>query len=142
MSNTQVINQNGIPGPNAPAFYAGTAQTTGANTANINTTIPLPIANSTMSLRANIAGYDKTSNLCAGGALLASVRNTAGVITIIQHEDLTENNDDAISDWDANVVNVGTNLFLQMTGTAKLPGPDVINWTAIIDVVVATAAQA
>lgn len=142
MSNTQVIFQNGAPSPIGPSFYTGTAQTTGASTANINTTIPLPTANSTMSIRANIAGYDKTSNLCTGGALLASVRNTAGTITIIQHEDLTENNDDAVSDWDANIVNTGTNLFLQVTGTAKTPGSDVINWTAIIDVVIATAAQA
>jgi hypothetical protein len=142
MSNTHSINPNGIPGPNAPTFYAGTAQTTGNATANINVLIPLPVSNSSMSLRAHLTGYDKTSNLCVGGELIASVRNTAGAITIIANEDLTRNNDNAVSDFNVDLVNTGTNIQVRVTGTGKAPGSDVINWTAIIDTVVATAAQA
>jgi hypothetical protein len=142
MSNTQVIFQNGAPSPIGPTFFTGTAQTTGATTANINTLIPLPTANSTVSIRVNIAGYDKTANLCLGGELIASVRNTAGVLTILNNEDLTKNNDNPLSDWTSKLVNTGTNVQIQVKGTGSGGGADVINWTVVADIVIATAAQA
>lgn len=114
----------------------GTATTTGNATANINVTIPVP-TNSTISVRANIAGWDGTSNLGVGGELLASARNVAGIVTIISTPDRTINFDAAINDANWTLIASGTNVLVQVKGTAKVPGSDIINWRAVIETVIA-----
>ncbi len=117
-------------------FLTGTATTTGFTTANINVNIPIP-TNSTTSIRANIAGYDSTpvTPLATGGELIGLAKNISGVVTIVGVPDRTKNNDAALSDTNWTLVVSGTNVLVQVTGTANAPGSDVINWRAIIDLV-------
>lgn len=116
----------------------GTAQTIGTSTANINVNVPLPVTNSAVSLRANISGYAKSSGLAVGGELIASMINVAGVLSVIGIPDLAKNNSVALAAWSATITSSGTNVIIQVTGVATYT----INWTAIIDYVIATEAQA
>jgi len=116
----------------------GTAQTVNAGTANISVNIPVATSNSVVSIRANLAGYAKTSGLAIGGELIGAVRNVGGVLTVIGTPDLTRNNDGALATWNATLVTSGTNAQVQVQGVNTFT----INWTAIIDSVTATQAQA
>jgi hypothetical protein len=123
-------------------FLTGTANTTGNATANIPANIPLPVSNSSVSVRANITGYDVTSNLACALELIGGYRNVAGVLTPLGTPDLTRNNDPALVDCSATLVNpAGTNVQVQVKGTNSNGGADMMKWTAIIDYVIATAAQ-
>jgi hypothetical protein len=144
-NNINVIGANGItvagnPGTSTltisptEVVLSGTATTTGATTANINVSIPVP-TNSTVSVRANIVGYDSTSNLGVGGEMLASVKNVGGVLSIVGVPDRTKNNDTALNDTSWTLITSGTNALVQVTGTASGGGSDVINWRANIDIV-------
>jgi hypothetical protein len=112
----------------------GTATTTGATTANINVDIPVS-SNSIVSVRANIAGYDSTAMLGVGGEMLASVKNVAGVLSIVGVPDRTKNSDTALNDTSWTLITSGTNALIQVTGTGSGGGSDVINWRANIDIV-------
>jgi hypothetical protein len=119
-------------------FLSGTAQTVNAGTANINVNVPVPISDSVVNIRANIAGYAKAAGLAIGGELIGAVRNVGGVLTVIGTPDLTKNNDVTLSAWSANLVVSGTNALVQVTGVNTFT----INWKAIIDFVTATESQA
>jgi hypothetical protein len=116
--------------------YTGTATTTGAASANISTPIPVP-TNSTISIRANIAGIDTTAspNLSVGGELIGVAKNLSGTITLIGTPDKTKISDPAISDANWTLSASGTNVLVTVVGTANGGGSEVINWRAIIDVV-------
>ena len=116
----------------------GTAQTTNNSTANINVNIPVSTSNSVVNIRANIAGYAKSSGIAVGGELIGAVRNVGGTLTVITETDLTKNNDTALSGWSATLTTSGTNALVQVQGVNTYT----INWTAIIDYVTATEAQA
>ena len=119
-------------------MMTGTAQTIGATNANLTPVIALATSNSVANIRANIAGYAKTAGLALGGEIIGAVRNVGGVLTILQTSDLTQNNDSLLSPWTASFSLSGTNIQVQVTGVATYT----INWTGVIDVVIATEAQA
>ena len=77
-------------------FLKGTAQTIGATTANINVNIPVPVSDSVVSIRANIAGYAKTAGLAIGGELIGAVKNVGGTLTVVGIPDVTKNNDTSL----------------------------------------------
>jgi hypothetical protein len=123
-------------------FLMGTATTTGAATAIISNggpvDIPLATAGSAASVRVNLVGYDKTAGLAVGGELIGLVRNVAGTLTVV-NVDITQNDDDEDHDVAWTLVTSGTNIQVQVTGTANATPPgtgsDVIDWSAIIDYV-------
>lgn len=116
----------------------GTCQTINAGTATFNVNVPVPTSDSVVNIRSNMAGYAKAAGEAVGGELIGAVRNVGGVLTVIGTPDLTKNNDIALSAWSATLTTVGTNALVQVTGVAGFT----INWTAIIDFVIATEAQA
>ncbi len=115
-----------------------TCQTINAGTATFNVNIPIPTSNSSASIRANMAGYAKTAGTAIGGELIGAVRNVGGVLTVIGTPDLTRNNDVSLSAWNCTLTVSGTNALVQVTGVAGVT----INWTAIIDFIIATEGQA
>lgn len=108
-----------------------TTTTTGATTSNIGPAIPVA-TNSATTVRADIVGFDKTANLAVGGELIGLARNVAGTVTIVGVPDSTKNNDAALHDCSWTLVTSGTNVFVQVTGTANGGGADVIDWSASI----------
>jgi len=119
-------------------FLSGTAQTVDAGSSTFTSVVPVPTSNSVVNIRANIAGYAKASGVAIGAELIGAVRNVAGSLTVIQDVEVTRNNDAALSSWSATFTISGTNVLIQVTGVAAFT----INWTAIIDYVTATEAQA
>ena len=119
----------------ADTLLTGTATTTGHTNSVINVNIPLPLSNSAISVRANIVGYDLTANLSVGGELIGLVRNVGGVLTVV-NVDVTQNDDMAVHDATWTLVTSGTNVQVQVTGTANGGGADVIHWTSVIDYVI------
>lgn len=116
----------------------GTAQTVNAGTANINVNIPLATSNSSVNVRANIVGYAKGAGLALGGEIIGVVSNVGAVLTVIQVPEITKNNSSLLTSWSATLITSGTNVLVQVTGVLGYT----INWTAIIDSVTATEAQA
>ncbi len=119
-------------------FLSGTAQTVNAGNATFTSVVPVPISNSVVNIRANIAGYAKSSEIAIGAELIGAVRNVGAVLQIIQDVEVTRNNDASLAAWSATFTTSGTNVLIQVTGVAGFT----INWTAIIDYVTATEAQA
>ncbi len=117
---------------------SGTAQTVNASTANISVSVPVATSDSVVNIRANITGYAKTAGLAVGGELIGAVKNVAGVLTVVQEPEITQNNDALLAAWAATFVVSGTNAFIRVTGVLGYT----MNWTAIIDYVTATEAQA
>jgi hypothetical protein len=103
--------------------------TTGHTSANIGPAIPVA-TNSAITVRSDIVGFDKTANLAVGGELIGLARNIAGVVTIVGVPDSTKNNDPALHDCSWTLIASGTNIFVQVTGTANGGGVDVIDWVA------------
>jgi hypothetical protein len=108
-----------------------TATTTGMTTANIGPAIPVA-TNSAINIRADLVGFDKTANLATGGELIGLAKNIAGTVTIVGVPDTTKNNDTGLHDTSWTLVTSGTNVFVQVTGTANGGGADVIDWVASI----------
>ena len=119
-------------------LLTGTATTTGAATALINASPPIPIVvpnNSCVSVRANIAGFDTTSGLAVGGEIIGLAKNVSGTVTIVATPDRTKNSDMPLSDVTWTLVVSGGNVFIQVSGTASGAGSDIIQWRAVIDTV-------
>jgi len=117
-------------------FQTGTATTTDGVTYvpfSITANIPLPIPNTVVSIRANLAGIDIINGIAIGGELIGAAKNIAGVVTIVGIPDLTRNNDVALSAWTADLGVSGTNVQVQVRGVTG----HTIQWRTNLDYVIA-----
>lgn len=110
--------------------YTGTATTVGAVNAVLNINIPVA-TNSCMSVRANIVAYDSANGLGAGGEMLATIRNVAGVLTVVGVPDKTVNSDGALVAVSWTLISSGTNAQVQVTGVAG----HTLDWKGNIDII-------
>lgn len=109
--------------------YSGTATTSdgGGQTANLNTTIPVPTS-STVSISVNMSGYS-TGVVGLGGNMTATAINNAGVVTIIASPIIHLNLSATLIGATFTAVVSGTNVLIQCTGKAG----NTINWKGIIE---------
>jgi hypothetical protein len=115
------------------SVLTGTATTVGATTANINVLIPAPTSNSTVNIRASVAGYDQTTGLAVGAEMIGTVVNNAGVVHVIGTPDVTKNNDLGLALTNVDLSVSGTNVQVRVLGVAG----KTIQWRAVIDAVTA-----
>ena len=97
--------------------YSGTATTVGATTTVLNVNVPVS-ANSAMSFRVNIVGYDAANGLGLGGELLAAMKNVAGVLTVVGVPDRTVNADAALVGSTFSLTSSGSNAQISVSGVA------------------------
>jgi hypothetical protein len=111
-------------------FNTGTNTTLGIATSTILTLTPTD--NDTITYQVLISGYDSTANLGVGGQIVATVRKTAGVVTVLGTPDVIKNGDPltggiAMNASTFTMTASGGNVLV----TATSASTNTVTWTAI-----------
>lgn len=138
---TGSVSVSGNPGTSTLTISINDNIVTGTATTSDGTTyvsftssanIPLPTSSTCVSIRANLSGMDVANGLSIGGEIIGLAKNLAGVVSIVEPIDITQNNDTALSAWTAQLVASGTNVQVQVRGVAA----HTIQWRIVIDYVI------
>lgn len=136
-NNINIVGDNGIVTEGSGStvtvkFNEDTNTTLGIATSTILTITPPD--NDTTTVQVLISGYDSTADLGVGGQIVATIRKTGGVVTVLGTPDIIKNGDPLdipsginMSASTFTVVASGGNIEVQATSSST----NTVTWTAI-----------
>lgn len=111
--------------------FHGTVNTTNATPTTVASLDLTTIGNGVFTFDAQVSGFDVTDNEGVGYAIFGTIKNIAGVLSVIGSPDKINNEDSApvdITAADCNLTSSGTSAIIQVTGIAA----KTFHWRAVV----------